>query len=193
MGPCSGWEESGLKGDRGRKKEMGLGTVSGRVKHGLGAVVSGEEGDEMVCDAGCFQGRADRCADGLDVRQERKKSQGRLWSFQPEQLEGRGCLRLRWGRLPFGGTPRNSVSDTLRQESVRSLPRSQAGSGTCVSNTQRKGLEMQFGHPQQLDGLKVTELDEVTWGPSVGERDAKAKPWDPQQLDVTQRRERPAR
>lgn len=134
MGPCNCWEESGLKGDRGRKKEMGLGTVSGRVKSGLGSVVSGEEGDEMVCDAGCFQGGADRCADGLDVRQERKKSQGRLWSFQPEQLEGWGCLWLRWGATAvWGDSQELRLRHTKTEESVRCLHRNQAGSGTCVS------------------------------------------------------------
>lgn len=95
------------------------------------------------------------------------------------------------GDCSLGGLPGIRLGHTKTEESVRCLHRNQAGSGTCVSHIQRKGLEMQFGHPQQLDGLKVTELDEITWGPSVGERDAKAKPWDPQQLDVTQRRERP--
>ena len=84
-GPSSRREESRLEGRKGRNRERGLGTVSGRVQSGLGSVVAREGGAGMVSDAGCFQGGADRCVDGLPVRQERKKSLGQLWSFQLEK------------------------------------------------------------------------------------------------------------
>lgn len=54
-------EESRLEGRKGRNRERGLGTVSGRVQSGLGSAVAREGGAGMVSDAGCFQGGADQC------------------------------------------------------------------------------------------------------------------------------------
>lgn len=82
MDPCISWEESGLKGGKGRSRETGPEAVSGRVDSGLDSVVPGKREMRWSTILGVSGAAPVACFDGLGVRHESKECRGD-WSFLP--------------------------------------------------------------------------------------------------------------